>query len=272
MKQSKGFEFLDDRAYMIPVTLTDPEKLLQKPVVRYESNTRHCMTYLTDHDALARVLPPGFSPTKEPTIQVNYTTCLGIDYMAGRGYNLIGVDALARFDGEKDHLEGYFGLVLWMDKYLPMVMGREIMGAAKILSEVPPLRTFGGRTCFTMSEEGSLLIEGELWNLQELSESEISARLLAGGDTQWLGWKYVPNVTSDGPDVSCATYLPVKRDVRKMWSAQGKVKFHETPWENAPLSGPIVNKLMQLPILKYMDAWVQEDSCDYLFREDRVLK
>jgi hypothetical protein len=29
---------------------------------------------------------------------------------------------------------------------------------------------------------------------------------------------------------------------------------------------------MQLPILKYMDAWVQEDSCDYLFREDRVLK
>ena len=272
MKQSKGFEFLDDRAYLIPVTLTDPDKLVQKPVVRYESNTRHCITYLTDHDALAKLLPPGFSPTEVPTVQVNYTTCLGIDYMAGRGYSLVGVDALARFDGVVDHLEGYFGFVLWMDKYLPMVMGREIMGAAKILSEVPALRTFGGRKCFTMSEEGSLLIEGELWDLQELSKDQIASRLAAGGDRQWLGWKYVPNVTSDGADISRATYLPVKRDVRKMWSAKGKVTFHDTPWENAPLSGPIVQKLMQLPIIKYLDAWVQEDGCDYLFRSHRVLK
>jgi acetoacetate decarboxylase len=272
MKKSSGFEFLDAGAYMIPVTLTDPEKLLRKPVVRYGSNTRHCITYLTDHEALAKVLPPGFSPTEQPTVQVNYTTCLGIDYMAGRGYNLVGVDVLTRFDGEVDHLEGYFGLVLWMDKYLPMVMGREIMGAAKIQAEVPPMRTFDGKKCYSMSEEGSLLIDGEFWGLKELSKDQIAARLAAGGDKQWLGWKYIPNVTSDGADISCPTYLPVKRDVRQMWTAQGTVRFHETPWENAPLSGPIVNKLMKLPIIKYLDAWVQEDSCDYLFRQQRVLK
>jgi acetoacetate decarboxylase len=272
MRRSIGFEFLDDGAYLIPVTLTDPDKLVRKPIERYESNTRHCVTYLTDYDALAKLLPPGFSPTEEPTIQVNYTTCMGIDYMAGRGYSLVGVDALVRFDGEVDHLEGYFGLVLWMDKYLPMVMGREIMGAAKILSEVPPMRCFDGRKCFSMSEEGSLLIEGEFWDLKELSKTEIAARLAAGGDRQWLGWKYIPNVTSDGADISCPTYLPVKRDVRQMWSAKGKLAFHETPWENAPLSGPIVNKLIKMPIIKYLDAWVQEDACDYLFRQHRVLK
>jgi len=272
MSQSRSFEFMDDRAYMIPVTLTDPERLLRKPIERYESNTRYCMTYLTDRDALARLLPPGFSPTERPTVQVNYTICRNIDYMAGRDYSLVGVDALARFDGEVDHLEGYYGLVLWMDKYLPMVMGREIMGAAKILSEVPPMRSFEGRKCFSMSEEGSLLIDGEFWDLKELARAEIAARLAAGGDRQWLGWKYIPNVTSDGADISCATYLPVKRDVKRMWSAHGKLAFHETPWEHAPLSGPIVNKLIRMPILEYLDAWVQEDSCDYLFREDRVLR
>jgi hypothetical protein len=50
------------------------------------------------------------------------------------------------------------------------------------------------------------------------------------------------------------------------------VKYHETAWENAPFSGPIVNNLMKLPIIKYLEASVQEDSCDYLFRQERVLK
>jgi len=153
-----------------------------------------------------------------------------------------------------------------------MVMGREIMGAPKILADVSPIRPLEGRRCFSMSEEGSLLIDGEIWDLKELSKNEIAARLAAGGDRQWLGWKYIPNITSNGADISNPTYLPVKRDVRQMWTAKGKVNFHETPWENAPLSSPIVNKLKQLPILKYLDAWVQEDSCDYLFRKQRVLK
>jgi hypothetical protein len=272
MSEAKNFEFEDGKCYVTPVTLTDPTIFMQQPVMKYGNNIRHCISYLTDHDALLRVLPPGFTPTEEPTIQVNYTTCLEIPYMAGRGYNLVGVDALVRFDGEVDHLEGWFGLVLWMDKFMPMVGGREIMGAAKIYAEVPPLRTYDGKKCFSFSDEGSLLIEGEVWDLHELSKDEINARIAGAGDRQWLGWKYIPNVTSDGADISHPTYLPTKRDVKRVWTCQGKVKYHETAWENAPFSGPIVNNLMKLPIIKYLEASVQEDSCDYLFRQERVLK
>jgi len=271
MSQTKNFQFKDDRAYMIPVTLTEPSKLLQKPVVHYPDNTRYCISYLTDFDALASLLPPGFSPTETPTIQVNYTTSLDIDYMAGRGYSLVGVDALCRFDGEVDHLEGYFGFVLWMNKFLPMVMGREIMGAAKIMGDVE-LRNFNDRKCFSFSEEGSLLLEGEIWDMKELTKDQITARLAAGGNKQWLGWKYMPNVTSDGPHISCPTFLPTKRVVNRVWTAEGKLKYHETPWENAPLSGPIINNLMKMPIIKYLGAYVQQDTCDYLFREDRILR
>ena len=148
MSKSKNFEFEEGKCYFTPITLTDPTIFVQQPVMHYGNNIRHCISYLTDHDALLRILPPGFTPTEEPTIQVNYTTCLEIPYMAGRGYNLVGVDALVRFDGEVDHLEGWFGLVLWMDKFMPMVGGREIMGAAKVYAEVPPLRTWYGRKCF----------------------------------------------------------------------------------------------------------------------------
>lgn len=271
MNQAKNFEIKNDRCYVTPVTLTDPTVFVRPPVQHYRDNTRHCVSYLTDYDALARILPPGFTPTEEPTIQVNYTTCLGIDYMAGRGYNLVGVDALVRYDGEIDHLEGYFGLCLWMDKFMPMVGGREVMGAAKIMGDVS-LREFGGRKCFSMSEEGSLLIEGEVWDLKELTKDEIKNRIAVGGDKQWLGWKYIPNVTSDGADISHPTYLPTTRDVRRVWDCQGKVQFNETAWENAPFSGPIVNNLKKLPIIKYLSASVQEDSCDYLFRQQRILK
>jgi hypothetical protein len=159
-----------------------------------------------------------------------------------------------------------------MDKFMPIVGGREIMGAAKVLGEVSPIRTFNGRKCFSLSEEGSLLIEGEVWDLKELSKNEINDRIAAGGDRQWLGWKYIPNVTSDGADISHPTYLPTKRAVKRMWTCQGKVKFHETAWEDAPFSGPIINNLMKLPIIKYLGASVQEDSCDYLFRQERVLR
>ena len=271
MSKSINFELKDNWFYITPVTLTDLSHR-QKPIITFPNNTRHCISYLTDYDALARILPHGFTPTEEPTIQVNYTTSLGLDYMAGRGYSLVGVDALVRFDGEVDHLEGWFGLVLWMNKFMPMVFGREIMGAAKIYAEVPPIRTYNDRKCFSFSEEGSLLIEGELWDLKELSKKEISERIAAGGDRQWLGWKYIPNVTSDGADISHPTYLPTKRDVKRVWTCQGKVKFHETAWENAPFSGPIVNNLLKLPIIKYLDASVQEDSCDYLYCQNRVMR
>ena len=58
MSKSKNFIFEDGKCYFTPVTLTDPAPFVQQPIMHYENNTRHCISYLTDHDALMRVLPP----------------------------------------------------------------------------------------------------------------------------------------------------------------------------------------------------------------------
>ncbi|MDR1113072.1 MAG: acetoacetate decarboxylase family protein [Bacteroidales bacterium] len=274
MNEEANFKIRGDQIYWTPITMNEPAPFVEyhrQPIMYYKDNARYCVCYRTDNALLAKVLPPGFSPMEESLIQVNYSVSRAIPYMAGRSYHMVGVDALVRFDGEVDHLEGYFGFAVWMDKFMPMVGGREMMGAAKIMGDVE-FRDYNNKYTFTMSEEGSLLIEGSVWNLNELTKEQIEKRLAAGGDRQWLGWKYIPNVTSTGYDISKPTIMPVRRDVKRMWICEGKVKYNETLWENAPFSAPIVNNLIKLPILEYVDAYVQEDSCEYLFREHRVLK
>jgi hypothetical protein len=64
MSEAKNFEFEDGKCYVTPVTLTDPTIFMQQPVMKYGNNIRHCISYLTDHDALLRVLPPGLHQLK----------------------------------------------------------------------------------------------------------------------------------------------------------------------------------------------------------------
>jgi len=71
-------------------------------------------------NALARVLPRGFAPTEEPTIQVNYQPLWAFDYMAGRVtvlWSLISGQFFFSMGRGWTILEGWFGLVLWMNKF-----------------------------------------------------------------------------------------------------------------------------------------------------------
>ena len=57
--------------------------------------------------------------------------------MAGRSYNLIGVNASVKFKGKEDQLEGALTLSMWENLTDPILTGREIKRIPKVHSDIP---------------------------------------------------------------------------------------------------------------------------------------
>src|SRR5688572_11505564 len=76
-------------------------------------STSVSVSFLTERAALEAHLPPGFSVGAEPVVTVSATYMTEIDWLAGRGYNILGVSWPAIFQGERDKARGSFLSVLW---------------------------------------------------------------------------------------------------------------------------------------------------------------
>jgi acetoacetate decarboxylase len=265
MGEIKSFQLREDMGYnfFMPVSLLPAGKDGRNALVgaHYGENKRLNVTYRTDREAVGKLLPPGFTPTDPCTISVTFCECRDIDYMAGGGYNLVCVDASVVFQGKRDHAEGSFNLVIWMDKFYPILVGRELLGAAKLMAEVPDAKTLvgSGKSRFYAAEDGSRLVEGEVWDLAEMTDGEIKAWRRAGEGKGWLCYKHFPSVDLEGHDCSYATFCPTTNVIKRAWKAKGSVAFHQVEWEKAPLSGPVASTLSALPVLEVVSAmkWIE---------------
>jgi hypothetical protein len=241
-------------------------------VAHYEDNTALTIMYLTEREAVAPLLPPGFVPADVPIISVTFVMCRGVDFMAGGGYNLVSINAAARFVGKRDIAEGNFALVLWENNFFPIMLGREVLGAPKLFGEIPDAWMRDGKKGFTVSENGTLLLEGEVWDLRKPTDAELKAMAEQNKGKIWMGWKYIPSCDLRGADVSNATALPAKSDNKEVLVGQGKLMFHEIAWENAPLSYRVVNTLKKLPIVQYQGAVVTRGSNDLLIYQQHPME
>ena len=77
-------------------------------------------SYVTDKDALAVLLPPGFEPADEPVVTVFYQKRDKVNFLAGGAYNLMGVNVAVFFNGERDQVKGNYALMLWEDNGSPI--------------------------------------------------------------------------------------------------------------------------------------------------------
>ena len=80
--------------------------------------------FLTDLERLAAYLPEPYEVAENPIVTITYARNRQVDWLAGHGYNLIGVSAAAVFKGEKETLEGSYTLVMWENLADPILTGR----------------------------------------------------------------------------------------------------------------------------------------------------
>ena len=119
---------LDPASYFRMPFIMGPLWKGKNPQFIYPQTEVIVLQYLTDNDAINSLLPSCFKNGDEPLVTVIFGYYNGLDFMAGGGYNIAAVQVSARFDGNQDHLEGDYTLVMFENETWPIIGGREDLG------------------------------------------------------------------------------------------------------------------------------------------------
>ena len=199
-----------------------------------------------------------------------------IEWLAGRGYNTLGVSFPARFDGEVDRVSGQFLTVLWENLTDPILTGREELGFAKIYCELPAPTVFRGQHHLSASWLGFKFLDLHVEELQEQSRQEIVDLMSAPGGAGTLHYKYVPRTGDWGTaDAEYAVLTPSATPNRRVLERRigaGTVEFHHARWEDMPTQYNIVNAFADLEIQEYRGASLTKTIGGKDLSDQRILR
>ena len=239
------------------------------------------VSFLTNSDQIKSILPENFVLLGEPVVTVSATYMKEIEWLAGRGYNTLGVSFSVQFNGERDQAKGNFLSVLWENLTDPILTGREEIGFSKIYCELPEPRVLQGTTTCQASWMGFNFMDMSVYNLSQVElQKPISSTTKNEELTGILHYKYIPHTggfpSSWGKaDIAYVVLTPEKtpnRIVTEMWRGEGNVLFHHARWEDLPTQYTIVNTLSQLEIIEPRGASIVKSIGGKDLSDQRILK
>ena len=146
------YKLQPDRMYMMPTHFGPASGPRQGPDGRgFDGQdsprvTSYSVRFLTRAEQLDALLPMGFRLAGEPVVTVTVSFLTEIAWLAGRGYNTLGVSFPAEYEGAEDRARGPFLAVLWENLADPILTGREQLGFSKIYCAIPPPVVLRGET------------------------------------------------------------------------------------------------------------------------------
>lgn len=236
-------------------------------------SSAYTLSFLTDARLLEAMLPPRFQLEGEPVVSVSYTYMTEIEWLAGRGYNTLGLSFPARFEGERDRVSGSFLTVLWENLADPIITGREELGFSKIYCELPPPRVNGGSHHLRASWLGFTFFE---MTLRDLKPQAPPASPASGNSSGILHYKYMPRTGDWGQaDAAYAVLTPAHTPNRRLlehYAGAGEVKFQQARWQDMPTQYNIVNAFAALPLLEYRGASLSKTIGGKDLSDQRILR
>jgi len=281
---SKGYRFDPDEMYRMPTHFGPATGPRRGPDGQPFDNTDAPKTTSISVSFLARaaqlepMLPPGFSLDGEPVVSVGASYIKEIPWLAGRGYNTLGVSIPVLFEGERDRARGRLLLVLWENLTDPILTGREELGFAKIYAELPEPRFFDDGVQISASWLGFKFLDMHLSGLEEspVVPGDAADRDPDGTLRGTLHWKYFPRTEEWGtPDVSYPVLTPSGQGnsrIEARWRGAGDVRFHAARWEDMPTQYQIVNAFANLDIVEFRGATIVETIGAGDLSYQRILK
>lgn len=214
------------------------------------------VSFLSDAARLQALLPEGFTLAGEPLVSVSASYTKDIEWLAGRGYNMLGVRIPATYKGKKDEVTGSFLCVLWENLTDPIITGRDELGVPKIWCELPEPELAEDTVTISASWLGFRFFELSINGLtEESTDGRVAKQGSGAGD---LHLKYIPKTGDWGEaDVCYVTHIPAETPNKKIlqhWSGQGEVLFRQARWEDMPTQYNIVNALAELEVREYRGA------------------
>lgn len=233
------------------------------------------VSFLTRAEQLEVLLPPRFVLAGEPVVTVAATYLKEIEWLAGRGYNVLGVTFPASFQGDVDQVDGTFLAVLWENLTDPIITGREELGFAKIYGELPEPSVLQGTYRAQASWLGFTFLDMHIAGLRQQSDAEIAAAAENSTSAGLLHYKYMPRTGAWGTaDVEYACLTPAENPnavIQERWVGDGTVAFHQARWEDMPTQYNIVNTFHRLEVLEYRGASVTRSTGGKDLSDQRIL-
>lgn len=179
----------------------------------------------------------------------------GLEFMAGGGYRLAAMQVAAQFHGEEDNYEGDYILVMFEDKTVPILGGREQLGVAKLYADITPIK---------LQKNGHIRCEVSLWghlifgiDLAPLKRQNAVVRAVASrriNARPWLAYKYIAAL--DGPPD--ADYPTIKRNdtkIDELWlTNSGNIYFGNPEEDDIGKGKHLLDTLKTLPLIKFEQA------------------
>lgn len=221
-------------------------------------STIYSLSFLSDAEQLAQMLPPGFQLEGEPVVTVSANYMTEIEWLAGRGYATLGLTFPARYVGQRDAVSGQFLTVLWENLTDPIITGREELGFSKIYCELPPPTSLRGAHHVTASWLGFTFLDMHIRDLQPHRPDASQTSPANAPSEGILHYKYMPRTGEWGKaDIAYATLTPAatpNRRVLEHYVGEGELVFHPARWHDMPTQYNIVNAFAALEIREYRGA------------------
>ena len=238
------------------------------------------VSFLTNAEQVEPMLPAGFSLHGEPVVTVSASYIKEIPWLAGRGYNTLGVSFPVIFQGEEDRARGSFLLVLWENLTDPILTGREELGFAKIYAELPEPRFYNGGAHITASWLGFKFLDMQVSGLEEVEvDRNPSSGRERDDDGTLLGmlhYKYFPRTGEWGSaDVAYPVISPSGHSVSRVEGlsrGEGSLTFHKARWEDMPTQYQIVSAFADLEVLEFRGATMRKTVGGGDLSYQRILK
>jgi len=239
-------------------------------VSHYEQARFATIPFTTERTALAPLVPDVFELPEQPLVSVTTMNLKGVDWMAGRAYNIVNVTVGVTYRRGDASERGQYTVAVWETDTNAIVAGREFLGIPKLFGEIPDLARTDDGSSFTCREYDGLLVTGRVRALRPVEGERLERLREMLKSTVNFGWKYVPCI--NGP--SDADY-PVRHiqesDLIAAWTGRGEVVWGEPTQTEAPISARIVQTLRKLPVLGYAPALMGEARSRLLRGQTRRL-
>ena len=243
-------------------------------------STSISVSFLTNAAQLEEFLPDVFELTGEPVVTVSASYMTEIEWLAGRGYAVLGVSFPAAFNGKGDRARGGFLTVLWENLTDPIITGREELGFSKIYCDLPDPIALRGETHAIASWMGFKFLDIKLFNMAEVVlEAPSGAPAEPKADDVLRGtlhYKYMPRTGEWGTaDVAYPVLTPDGGGngvTKELWKGEGTVEFHKAGWEDLPTQYHIVNAFQELEIREYRGANMSKGVGGKDIGDQRILR
>ena len=267
-----SYSFDPNRMYRMPTHFGPAYGPRQSPDgVSFNGKISHKTTtlsvsFLSNATQLRKLLPPGFNLHGDPIVNIFASYMKEIQWLAGRGYNVLGVTLNAEFSGKKEKVHGPFLTVLWENLADPIITGREELGFSKIYCELPEIRISSDFAAISASWLGFNFL-----NLEVSTLKSITPPYPMGPDESepdgLLHYKYIPRTGQWGsPDVAYPVISPASNPNRKIleqFVGNGHFKWNVARWEDMPTQYTIINTLADLEIKEFTSGSLKRTIGDH---------